>query len=390
MKTYIIDGYNVIYKIPQLEQRLDDSLQSARQALVDLVRTKSANGNEYVIVFEGKNEYSGFNEPDYAGNIKLVFTKTGEEADRRIIDMLKNREGSSGISVVSDDNYVRNHAKAFRADVVSAVDFFKKRRNKCIVLLAIICLSANFAFAMPDQQETAIGRGVDQKLKNQYGVFENADMQKYIDHVGIKIVSVSGRQDIVYHFVVLNSSDINAFASVGGYVYITKGLILKLENEAQLAAALATEIVHVAKRHMISQLEKDIKRRLNLYAGAISTKKDEVLCGIRAAYDRVDTGFNKKLQSEADILGAEYLLRAGYDPHAMIQYLDVIQMAEKENKTVVGEFSRTHHKTTKRVDVVRLMLENLRLEDPVKYDSVIGNFFSENYKKSVLDIIHES
>ncbi|OIO81463.1 MAG: hypothetical protein COW11_01395 [Candidatus Omnitrophica bacterium CG12_big_fil_rev_8_21_14_0_65_43_15] len=124
--TFLFDGYNIIYKIARLEKKLDNSLEAARLALVSMVKAHSAKGNEYIVVFEGKDEHSGLYQQQTGGAIKVVFTRTHEEADNRIITILKNAKDASDISVVSDDNYVRNHAKAFGALSISAREFFKK------------------------------------------------------------------------------------------------------------------------------------------------------------------------------------------------------------------------------------------------------------------------
>ena len=263
-----------------------------------------------------------------------------------------------------------------------------KKFMKLGVLFVALTSSAllattTFVFAMPDETEIAIGRAVDARLKKQYGVFENQGIQKYIEYVGLKIVNVSNRRDMVYHFVTLDTDEINAIASVGGYVYITKGFLKKLDSESKLAAALATEIMHIAGRHGIRDIEKSMQPDMK----TVLTKKDTLLRGINTAYNIIELGLNKKLQFDADIKGAECLLNAGYDPEAMVKMLDVIQIEEKQNRLSVADFLITHYKTTKRIDSVRRMLENLRAAGPVKYDSVKGNNYPEKYKSGVLDII---
>ena len=127
MKTFIIDGYNVIYKIRQLESRLDQSLQAARDALVNFININKPHADKYVVVFEGKDEHFGLGSSE-CGQVNVVFTNTNEEADRRIVDMLKNIDDTRNFVIVSDDNYVLNHAKSFRAGRMSAAEFFKIKK----------------------------------------------------------------------------------------------------------------------------------------------------------------------------------------------------------------------------------------------------------------------
>jgi len=246
------------------------------------------------------------------------------------------------------------------------------------LLASFFCL--NSALAMSNETETAIGRGVNAKVVKKYGIFQNPDVQKYVEHIGLKIVSASDRQDIVYHFTILNSSAINSISVPGGYVYLTKGMLLKLENEAQLAAALATEIVHIAKRHGIIDIEEAMKSE----TPAVITKKDALDNGINAAFQMAEAGSVKAQQTEADIKGAEYLLRAGYDPKAMIKFLDVIQIAEKQKLFSIVDFIRMHRKTTKRIDAVWRMLHDLKVADPAKFDAATDKFYPDSYKENVL------
>lgn len=257
----------------------------------------------------------------------------------------------------------------------------KKAIALWVLLLSAFC--ANAAFAMTEQMEAAVGRGVDEKIKKKYGVFNDPGVKKYVGHVGLQMVNVSERPDIIYHFVILDTDEINAIASVGGYVYITKGLLGRLDSEAQLAAALGTEIVHVARRHLTGQIEKDAMQ----YANMVKTRKDSVLYSSKAAYDIIESGFNKKLQTDADIRATEYLVSAGYSAQGMIDYIDVIQVAERENFALVYDFVRTHHKTTKRVDAVRCMLDDLKRYDLSRFESTINNYYPDRYKESVLDAI---
>jgi len=241
------------------------------------------------------------------------------------------------------------------------------------------------ALAMSDQAELSIGRAVDVKIRKHYGVFEDSQIQKYIEHVGTKIVSVSDRQDIVYHFAVLNTDAINSLGVAGGYVYITRGMLAEIESEAELAAALASEIVHISRRHGINRIERAMKFDENF--NKITDRSRAFLRAVNTAYNFVKAGYGKKLQTEADIKGAEYLLRAGYDTDAMIKLFDMVQVQEKKNPGLVLDLVKMHYKTTKRIDAVKLMQNNLKAVDANKYNSVSGNFYAEKYRKNVLYIL---
>lgn len=235
-------------------------------------------------------------------------------------------------------------------------------------------------FALPDQTEIAIGREVDARLKQKNGVFKHQEVEAYIEHVGLKLASVSERQDIVYHFTILDSDAVNAISAPGGHVYLTRGLLARINNEAQLAAAISHQIAHIARRHGIDRIEKDMK--LKTVSGTPTAHS-----GFRSARIFVDYGFGNKLETDADLKATQYLMLAGYDPQAMIGFLDIIQVEEKIHPRLTKAVLFSHPKTTKRIDMARSMLDNLKKADPKKFESVTGNYYPEKYKKSVLDIL---
>ena len=118
-KTFIIDGYNVIHKIPELAAKLREDLESARKALAMEIsgwRKRYANAKVY-IVFDGRDEHIlDYSHAKICG-IDCIFTRSDESADDRIINMVRHSEDSSAITVISDDNRVRNSCRAYRAQV---------------------------------------------------------------------------------------------------------------------------------------------------------------------------------------------------------------------------------------------------------------------------------
>ena len=122
---YILDAYNVIHKIPALESLLDQNLRSARDALIALssrLLLRRADLAQIILVFDGKSAYRDL--PQHApAKIKIVFSETPETADEKIVEILEGLSGERDKCVVSDDNFVRNHAKAYAARVVSVAEF---------------------------------------------------------------------------------------------------------------------------------------------------------------------------------------------------------------------------------------------------------------------------
>lgn len=126
MKTYIVDGYNFIYKTPELERLLDKDLKSARTRLIELCLSfKQRRGDiqKLVIVFDGDSRFAGLPRDSRSG-IEVIYTETGEEADDRIVQVLEKCKKHPYLCVVSDDNFVGNHARVYSAEVISSAVFY--------------------------------------------------------------------------------------------------------------------------------------------------------------------------------------------------------------------------------------------------------------------------
>ncbi len=123
-KTLILDGYNVIHAIPELERLLDVSLQAAREGLIRLSEQyRSSHGDirKIVIVFDGKSEYDGLPSGSRAG-VEIIFS-SGESADERILELIQTAKNTDSFIVVSNDNYVSNNSRAMRTSVVPVSEF---------------------------------------------------------------------------------------------------------------------------------------------------------------------------------------------------------------------------------------------------------------------------
>ncbi|MBU3758666.1 MAG: NYN domain-containing protein [Candidatus Omnitrophica bacterium] len=123
--TYVIDGYNVIHALPALEKCLESSLKCARDALIRMclvIRSSRGDVRRIVIVFDGDSAFRDF-PAENCGDVEIVFTESSEEADERIVDVLRELRPSGRVCVVSADHFVRNNARAFGAERVHPRDF---------------------------------------------------------------------------------------------------------------------------------------------------------------------------------------------------------------------------------------------------------------------------
>jgi predicted Zn-dependent protease len=182
---------------------------------------------------------------------------------------------------------------------------------------------------MSQGEELALGREYDKEVLKQYRKLDDPPLQAYVNRIGQRLASRSHRSDIQYHFTVLDSSEVNAFALPGGYVYITRGMLAYLDTDAELAAVLGHEIGHVTARHAVRQ--HTTSTVIGLIGSIVSART-----GSGAANDlsnvlglAIVRGYGREHELEADRLGAEYLARSGYDPEAMLQVIRVLKAQEQ-------------------------------------------------------------
>ncbi|MGH8671432.1 MAG: M48 family metalloprotease [Burkholderiales bacterium] len=184
---------------------------------------------------------------------------------------------------------------------------------------------------MSETDEVKKGSEADKEVREAYGVYELAELQQYVNEVGQRLAKKSHRAHLDFHFTVVDSPEINAFALPGGYIYITRGMLAYLDSEAEIAAVLGHEIGHVTARHSVQQYSASIAATGVAVLGSILLPELRT----RAAQNIMGTlgnallaGYGREHELEADRLGAEYLARVGYDPQAMVGVLRVLKNQE--------------------------------------------------------------
>lgn len=202
---------------------------------------------------------------------------------------------------------------------------------------------------MSENQEIAEGRQADEQVKRQYKVYGSRALQEYVNGVGQRVARQSHRPNLQYHFTVLDTPDINAFALPGGYVYITRGILAYLNSEAELAAVLGHEIGHVTARHGVRQQSAAQAANIGLTIASIFVPEINT-SGARNLTNVIGgallSGYGREHELEADRLGAEYLARTDYDPQAIIKVIGVLKNQELQDAELAkkeGREPRRYH-----------------------------------------------
>jgi beta-barrel assembly-enhancing protease len=199
--------------------------------------------------------------------------------------------------------------------------------------------------AWTPEEEQMIGNRAAAKLIHVFGVYNNPDMNKYVQMVGSTVAQFGNRSDVTYHFAILDTDIANAFAMPGGYVFVTRGALRNMKNESELAGVLAHEVAHVDNRH----LEREIREKR--FTGiAVETGVEQGTSSVpygswinldnmltKALTNVFSQGYGPAKESEADKEGTDLAMKAGYQATGLRDFLqtlsDLSQKAEMQRST---------------------------------------------------------
>ncbi len=233
----------------------------------------------------------------------------------------------------------------------------------------------------PKEHDIEIGRKYAPEIEKQFGGrIANEDLQNYIDSVGQRIARISHRPDWQYHFVAVEDKSLNAAALPGGYIFITMGMLEKLQTEAQLAAILAHETVHVVARDTLNMMSNQIGITLLLTAVTSGETSQGVLAAADMARMIIGLRYSRKDEREADIGGLDYMVAAGYNPYGMVETMQILQ---NQHKVKPIEFLSSHPYPENR-------LAYLKQRAQTNYSKLEGlKIGKEHYHSNVLERLND-
>lgn len=193
--------------------------------------------------------------------------------------------------------------------------------------------------AMSEEQEIAEGKKGHEQVLKEYSVYKDQKVQDYVNALGQRLAAQSHRANLEWHFTVLDSPEINAFALPGGYVYVTRGIMAYMESEADLAGVMGHEIGHVTARHGAQRATSQQHAGIGVLAASIlgAVLESQGVGGAGQAASQVSqnlaagyiASYGRDQELQADGLGAEYLARNHYNPHNMVNVILVLKNQER-------------------------------------------------------------
>ncbi len=237
------------------------------------------------------------------------------------------------------------------------------------ILLSLICaVCFLLGFAQPAkagmislEQEIEMGRSTAQQLEAQYGVVQDYAMQERVNNIGKRLAAVCGRNEIEYSFKVLNNNEVNALACPGGFIYVFKGLLDYMPSDTELAGVLGHEVGHVAKKHTVHSIEKQMWTTLALIVATGGRGLDLVVAAQQALF----AGYSRTDERGADKEGFYNTVKAGFNPYAMLVTAHKLEdLAEQGGGANYGLFS-THPEPEARVKRIEKYLAELDITPTV-------------------------
>ena len=223
---------------------------------------------------------------------------------------------------------------------------------------------------MSEAQEIGMGKESDPQIMAFFGSYDDPRLQNFINEKGQEMVKVSHRSKLAYEFKIVDSPVVNAFATPGGYVYFTRGIMANFNNEAEFAGVLGHEIGHITARHSVIQQRNAMLGQLGIIAGVILVPElSQFVEPLSAGMQLALMSFGRDAERQSDKLGVEYSSRIGYDASEMAEFFKTLERQDKvAGGEKVPEFLSTHPSPEERnITVAKLAGEwktKLKLTNP--------------------------
>src|SRR6201981_1844729 len=236
------------------------------------------------------------------------------------------------------------------------------------------------------EKEIALGKQLAQDVERSSKLVDDPVVTEYVNRVGQNLVRNSDAR-VPFTIKVIDSDEVNAFALPGGFFYVNSGLILRAQEESELAGVMAHEISHVTARHGTKNATKSEMMQLatipRMLLGPAGWARYGLYEGLNIAIPLTYLKFSRDSEREADFLGLEYMYKAGYDPNAFVTFFERIQADEKRRPGTIPKVFSTHPPTPDRIEAAQKEIARIL---PNKPEYIVKNSEFDNVRERLRNI----
>jgi predicted Zn-dependent protease len=232
--------------------------------------------------------------------------------------------------------------------------------KRFIIGIAVTC--SLVACGVSQQQEVQMGQEYAQQINAQLPIIQDPEVNRYINVLGDSISRLTSRKDLDWHFFIVDSKEVNAFAVPGGFVYVNRGLIERADKMDEVAGVLGHEIGHVLRRHTIKQMQKEQGANVGITLACVLTG----VCSNQAASAAIQLGggalfarFSRGDEAEADQEGFNNVVRAGISPDGMVTMFQKLLEERKTRPAGVEAWFLTHPLEEDRITAIQARINQL-------------------------------
>jgi predicted Zn-dependent protease len=232
--------------------------------------------------------------------------------------------------------------------------------KRVYVLVALCAVIAGCAIST--QQEVQMGQSYASQLSSQLPIVNDPAVEQYINQLGDSIARLTGRGDLDWHFFVVNTDVVNAFALPGGFIYVNRGVIERADKLDELAGVMGHEIGHVVKRHSVKQMQQQQGANIGVALTCVLTKVCEsqaTQAAIQVGGAAVFASFSRQDEKEADEEGFKNVVRAGISPKGLVSFFQKLMAEEKGGGSPVDAWFSDHPLTQDRIADVQSLVDKL-------------------------------
>lgn len=222
---------------------------------------------------------------------------------------------------------------------------------------------------MSTEQEIAIGKESHPSVVATMGLYEDKNLQAFMNEKGKAMAKISHRPDLPYQFYIVDSPIVNAFAVPGGYVYFTRGILAHFNNEAEFAGVLGHEIGHITAKHAARSQKSQLLSTIALIGGAVLAPQvvGQNIEALQQGIGLLSLKYSRDHESESDKLGVEYSSKIGYDARQMADFFGTLKRLSEKSGQAIPQFMSTHPDPGNRYTRVHELAKEYQAKNPASY-----------------------